>query len=211
MREMVSSGKKCNLGNNKVLACLFYEPSTRTSCSFQSAMLRLGGKVISLSNVKKTSSVKKGETLSDTIKCLQCYCDAIALRHSSNDASEEAVLACESPNILKNKDFNKTVILNAGNGSKEHPTQALLDIYTIYECRLKREMINKKNFNNNDKSSVLDNITVTFVGDLKYGRTVHSLAYALMRFKNVKINCVAPSSVCFVLSFCFVCLFACLL
>merc|ERR1711897_73958 len=101
----------------KVLATVFYEPSTRTNCSFQAAMLRLGGKVITVN--ESSSSVAKGETLEDTVRCLECYCDAVVLRHPRAGAAAEAASAMRKP------------LLNAGDGVGEHPTQALLDLFTI--------------------------------------------------------------------------------
>merc|ERR1719230_617058 len=103
----------------KVLASVFYEPSTRTNCSFQTAMLRLGGQVISVN--ESSSSVAKGETLSDTVRCLECYSDILVLRHPKAGAAAEAAAAMSKP------------LLNAGDGVGEHPTQALLDLYTIVD------------------------------------------------------------------------------
>lgn len=147
---------------HKVLALAFYEPSTRTSCSFQAAMLRLGGSTIFINDT--FSSVKKGETLEDTIKTLGIYADAIVLRHPIKGSSKKAAKVSEKP------------IINAGDGEGEHPTQALLDVYTIY-----------KEFRGN-----MPGITITFVGDLKYSRTVHSLVKLVALFSDVKIIFVNP-------------------
>jgi aspartate carbamoyltransferase len=145
----------------KTIANLFYEPSTRTSSSFYAAMTRLGGNVIPINEVNY-SSVSKGETLEDTIRTLECYADAIVLRHYDEDATERAVRVASVP------------IINAGNGSGEHPTQALLDLYTIQR-----------------EHGRIDGLTVTMMGDLKYGRTVHSLS-KLLRLYDVELRFVAP-------------------
>jgi aspartate carbamoyltransferase len=145
----------------RVLANLFYEPSTRTSSSFYAAMTKQGGSVIPINDVNY-SSVVKGETLEDTIRTLACYADVIALRHHEDDATERAAKVCP------------VALINAGNGRGEHPTQALLDLYTI-----RREQ------------GRLDNLTVTLMGDLKHGRTVHSLAQ-LLRLFGARLHFVAP-------------------
>jgi aspartate carbamoyltransferase len=150
-----------DLLKGKVLTNLFYEPSTRTSSSFVAAIQRLGGSVIQINNVT-FSSVSKGETLQDTVKTLECYSDAIVLRHPEKGSAAEAAAAASKP------------IINAGDGPGEHPTQALLDAYTIVE-----------------EMGTLDGLTITMVGDLKYGRTVHSLARLLTMY-DVKINYVSP-------------------
>ena len=147
----------------KTIANLFYEPSTRTSSSFYAAMTKLGGSVIPINEVNY-SSVSKGETLEDTIRTLECYADAIVLRHYDDDATERAVSVSSVP------------IINAGNGSGEHPTQALLDLYTIQR-----------------EHGRIDGLTVTMMGDLKYGRTVHSLS-KLLRLYDVKLQFVAPDA-----------------
>ena len=146
MQEMVRRVGSFDLLKGKILASLFYEPSTRTSSSFTSAMERLGGSVIPISEVRY-SSVSKGESLPDTIRTLECYADVIVLRHPETGSAALAAQYARKP------------IINAGDGVGEHPTQALLDLYTI-EAELGR----------------LDGLTVTMLGDLKYGRTVHSLA-----------------------------------
>ena len=140
---------------------LFYEPSTRTSSSFYAAMTRLGGSVIPINEVNY-SSVTKGETLEDTIRTLECYADALVLRHYEEDATERAVSVASVP------------IINAGNGAGEHPTQALLDLYTISKER-----------------GQIDGLKITLMGDLKHGRTVHSLV-KLLRMYDVQLNFVSP-------------------
>ncbi len=161
MRTMVKRVGSFDLLKGKVLANLFYEPSTRTSSSFISAIERLGGSAIPINEVRY-SSVTKGESLPDTVRTLESYADVIVLRHPDTGASALAAKYCHKP------------IINAGDGTGEHPTQALLDAFTI------REELGR-----------LDNITVTMLGDLKYGRTVHSLA-RLLALYNVKLNYVAP-------------------
>ncbi len=141
-------GKRSDLLEGKILANLFYEPSTRTRFSFETAMKRLGGEVINLSSTE-ASSVAKGENLADTIRIVSRYCDVIALRHPQEGASRMAA------------SFSSVPVINAGDGAGQHPTQTLLDLYTI-----KRE-------------GLLDDLRIALIGDLKYGRTVHSLAYAL--------------------------------
>jgi len=161
MRGMVERIGTFDLLKGKILANLFYEPSTRTSSSFISAMERLGGSVISINEVKY-SSVTKGETLTDTVRTLECYADVIVLRHPEVGSAAIAAKAARKP------------VINAGDGVGEHPTQALLDAFTITE-----------------ELGRFDNLTVTMLGDLKYGRTVHSLARLLSIF-NVKLNYVSP-------------------
>ena len=144
--------------NGKIVAVMFYEPSTRTRLSFETAALRLGGQVISTENASANSSGRKGETLEDTVKILQGYADAIVIRHSSDTWPEEAVKVANVP------------ILNAGAGKGEHPTQALLDVYTIREHR-----------------KTLDGVKVAILGDLLYGRTIHSLLRLLSLYENVEV------------------------
>ncbi|MBT5051132.1 MAG: aspartate carbamoyltransferase [Rhodospirillaceae bacterium] len=158
--DRVAIGRTTPLGG-KTIANLFYEPSTRTSSSFYAAMTKLGGNVIPINEVN-FSSVTKGETLEDTIRTLECYADAIVLRHYDEDASERAVAVSSVP------------IINAGNGAGEHPTQALLDLYTIQQ-----------------EQGRIDGLTITMMGDLKYGRTVHSLT-KLLRLYDVHLQFVAP-------------------
>jgi aspartate carbamoyltransferase len=163
MREMVAREGGNELLKGKVLANMFYEPSTRTSCSFMAAMQRLGGAVIPI-NEAKTSSVAKGESIGDTAATLGCYADVMVIRNPEVGSAAQAAAHAGIP------------VLNAGDGAGEHPTQALLDTYTM------REELGR-----------LDDLTVTMVGDLKYGRTVHSLARLLTRFKGLKLNYVSPS------------------
>lgn len=151
---------------NKIMTSLFYEPSTRTRFSFESAMLRLGGKVISTERAHEFSSVMMGETLEDTIRVVGNYCDVIVLRHNSIGGAQRAAAASVVP------------IINAGDGKGgEHPTQALLDLYTIYKG-----------------IGAIDGVKVAMVGNLSDGRTVRSLAYLLGKFERVKIYFVAPPS-----------------
>jgi aspartate carbamoyltransferase len=163
MRGMVERIGTFDLLKGKILANLFYEPSTRTSSSFTAAMERLGGSVIPINEVKY-SSVSKGESLPDTVRTLECYADVIVLRHPETGSAAIAAKAARKP------------IINAGDGIGEHPTQALLDTFTIFE-----EL----------STGSVDGMTVTMLGDLKYGRTVHSLARLLSLYK-VKINYVSP-------------------
>lgn len=163
MRAIVERKGGCDVLKHKILANVFYEPSTRTSSSFAAAMQRLGGSVLQIN--ESTSSAVKGETLSDSIKAMQCYADAVVLRHPQQGSAAIASAATPKP------------VLNAGDGTGEHPTQALLDAHTI-----RAELGGK-----------LDGLTVTMVGDLKNGRTVHSLARLLSLF-DVKLNYVAPAA-----------------
>ena len=156
----------------KILANVFYEPSTRTSCSFQAAMLRLGGSVFCVAEA--TSSAKKGETLEDTARSLACYADVLVLlRHPESGAAKRAAVASRKPT------------LNAGDGVGEHPTQALLDVYTL--CR---EMCG--GIPAGGVRAALAGKTICMVGDLKHGRTVHSLAKLLANF-DVALVYVAPA------------------
>lgn len=147
----------------KIMASLFYEPSTRTRFSFEAAMLRLGGSVITTENAKEFSSAAKGETLEDSIRVINNYVDVIVLRHHEKGASQRAALVSSIP------------VINAGDGVGQHPTQALLDLYTI-----KREL-NK-----------IDGVQIALVGDLKHGRTIRSLSYLLGKYKNIHIYFVSP-------------------
>ncbi len=150
--EKIEERGGCELLKGKILATLFFEPSTRTRLSFEAAMHRLGGRVIGFSG-KEGTSVRKGENLADTIRTVENYCDAIVIRHPVEGSAKLAA------------DFSSIPVINAGDGAHLHPTQTLLDLYTI-----KKE---KKKF---------QGLTVALVGDLKYGRTVHSLSKALARF-----------------------------
>lgn len=161
MRGMVARVGTFDLLKGKILANLFYEPSTRTSSSFAAAMERLGGSVVAINEVHY-SSVAKGESLPDTIRTLESYADVIVLRHPEVGASAEAAAAARKP------------IINAGDGIGEHPTQALLDLFTIRE-----ELGNPAG------------LTITMLGDLCYGRTVHSLARLLANF-DVTLHYVSP-------------------
>jgi aspartate carbamoyltransferase len=161
MHTMVERIGTFDLLKGKILANLFYEPSTRTSSSFTSAMERLGGSVIPINEVRY-SSVSKGESLPDTVRTLECYADVLVLRHPEVGASALAAKYARKP------------VINAGDGVGEHPTQALLDLFTIVS-----------------ELSRADGLTVTMLGDLKYGRTVHSLA-RLLSLYDVRLNYVSP-------------------
>ena len=150
----------------RVMAALFYEPSTRTRLSFEAAMLRLGGQTMGTDNAREFSSAAKGETLEDTIRIVSGYSDVIVLRHNEEGAARRAAAVSEIP------------IINAGDGPGQHPTQALLDLYTI-RAELSR----------------IDGVRVAMVGDLANGRTVRSLTYLLSKFKDVKVWFVAPPQV----------------
>jgi aspartate carbamoyltransferase catalytic subunit len=152
--------------NGRVMAALFYEPSTRTRLSFEAAMLRLGGQTMGTDNAREFSSAAKGETLEDTIRIVSGYADVIVMRHNEEGAAKRAAAVSTVP------------IINAGDGPGQHPTQALLDLYTIRE-ELRR----------------IDGIRIAMVGDLANGRTVRSLTYLLSKFKDLKIWFVAPPQV----------------
>ena len=143
---------------NKVIAVMFFEPSTRTRMSFEAAIQRLGGKMIVTENGKSNSSATKGETLEDTIKVLDKYADAIIMRHSRDDAA-----------IVADK-VSRVPIINAGSGKAEHPTQALLDVFTIM-----------------NKRGSVDGTKLAILGDLKYGRTTHSLIQLISLYDNVEV------------------------
>ena len=162
MREMVQKVGAVDLLKGYVLACIFYEPSTRTSSSFISAMERLGGSVIPITSGVKFSSVSKGETLADTVRVLEQYADAIVLRHPQLGSAQQAADAASVP------------VINAGDGTGEHPTQALLDLFTI------REELGK-----------VDGLKIAMVGDLRFGRTVHSLTKLLLNY-DVSLRFVSP-------------------
>lgn len=147
----------------KILATLFYEPSTRTRFSFETAMLRLGGQIVGFSEPNSTS-VSKGETVADTIRVVGCYADIISMRHPKEGAPKIAAMYSEVP------------IINAGDGGHQHPTQTLTDLLTIRKI--------KGNLNNS---------TIGICGDLKFGRTVHSLIKALSRYKNNKFILISPN------------------
>ena len=159
---IANRGKYSEACKGKKLATLFYEPSTRTRLSFTAAMLELGGQVIGFSDAN-SSSVSKGETVADTVRVIRCFADIIAMRHFKEGAPLVASQYAGIP------------VINAGDGSHAHPTQTLTDLLTI-----KRE---KGRF---------DNMTIGFCGDLKFGRTVHSLIKALSRYSNIKVILIAP-------------------
>lgn len=147
---------------HKILATLFFEPSTRTRLSFESAMLSLGGSVLGFSSASNTSA-SKGESVSDTISVVSSYCDIIVMRHPKEGAPLVATRKSTVP------------LINAGDGGHNHPTQTLTDLLTIYR-----------------EKGRLDNLTIGFCGDLKFGRTVHSLTKAMSRYKNIKFVFIAP-------------------
>ena len=149
---------------NRIMAALFYEPSTRTRFSFEAAMHRLGGRVIATENAAEFSSVSKGETLEDTIRIMNGYADLIVIRHFEMGAARRAA------------EVSRVPVINAGDGVGQHPTQALLDLYTIQK-----------------EIGGIDGLNIAMVGDLAQGRTVRSLAYLLGKFTGVKIHFVAPA------------------
>ena len=152
--------------NGRVMAALFYEPSTRTRLSFEAAMLRLGGDTMGTDNAREFSSASKGETLEDTIRIVSGYADVIVLRHNEQGAARRAAAVSTVP------------VINAGDGPGQHPTQALLDLYTI-----------------RDELGHIDGIRIAMVGDLANGRTVRSLTYLLSKFRDIRICFVAPPQV----------------
>jgi len=165
MEDVVRRGGSSAL-KGRVMATLFYEPSTRTRLSFEAAMLRLGGDVIGTESAGEFSSVAKGETLEDTVRIISGYCDVLVLRHSEVGASRRAALVSSVP------------VVNAGDGPGQHPTQALLDLYTI-----------------NKELGRVDGLRIAMVGDLANGRTVRSLSYLLSKFEGVDLTFVAPGAV----------------
>ena len=164
--EQVVQHYGSNILSRRVMATLFYEPSTRTRLSFESAMTRLGGGVLTTENAREFSSAAKGETIEDTIRVIAGYADVVVMRHYESGASKRAAAVSSVP------------IINAGDGAGQHPTQALLDMYTI-----QREI------------GRLDDVSIAMVGDLANGRTVRSLCYLLTKFKNPKIYFIAPGLV----------------
>lgn len=164
MRELVERVGACDLLKGYVLACLFYEPSTRTSASFIAAMERLGGSIIPITQGVQFSSVSKGESLPDTIRTLEQYSDVIVLRHPEIGAAK---LAAEYAGVP---------VLNAGDGAGEHPTQGLLDLFTIQE-----------------ELGHIDGLKIAMLGDLRYGRTVHSLTRLLMQY-DISLRYVSPET-----------------
>ena len=163
MERVVAQGGTSEF-QKRIMATLFYEPSTRTRFSFETAMHRLGGQVISTENAAEFSSVAKGETLEDTIRMLNGYGDVIVIRHHEVGAARRAA------------EVSRVPIINAGEGAGQHPTQALLDLYTI------RKEIGK-----------IDGLKIAMVGDLAQGRTVRSLTYLLSKYQGIKIHFVAPT------------------
>lgn len=163
MKDIVEATGGCDLLKGKVLGNVFYENSTRTRASFETAAYRLGGNVLNISTTG--TSVKKGETLQDTLRCIECYTDVLVLRHPENGS------------VLRVNEYLKKPLLNAGDGTREHPTQALLDGYTIMS-----------------EHGFIDGLTITMLGDLKHGRTVHSLSKILCNYSNVTLRFVSPDS-----------------
>ncbi|KAI7724664.1 hypothetical protein M8C21_021475 [Ambrosia artemisiifolia] len=166
METIEKTSRGSQILNGFLMSTLFYEPSTRTRLSFESAMKRLGGEVLTTENAREFSSAAKGETLEDTIRTVEGYSDIIVMRHFEDGAAKRAAMTANIP------------VINAGDGPGQHPTQALLDMYTI-----EREI------------GKLDGITVGLVGDLANGRTVRSLAYLLAKYNDVKIYLVSPQVV----------------
>jgi len=150
----------------QVMAALFYEPSTRTRLSFEAAMLRLGGETMGTDNAREFSSAAKGETLEDTIRIVSGYADVIVLRHNEEGAARRAAAVSSVP------------VINAGDGPGQHPTQALLDLYTV-----------------RNELGRIDGVSVAMVGDLANGRTVRSLTYLLSKYQDIKLWFVAPAQV----------------
>lgn len=164
--EKLKANPNPNILKNKVVASCFFEASTRTRLSFETAVQRLGGTVIGFPDAGNTSSGKKGETLSDSVQVISSYVDAFVMRHPKEGAARLA------------SEFSKGIpVINGGDGSNQHPTQTLLDLFSIFETQGR-----------------LDNLDIAMVGDLKYGRTVHSLAQALSKFENNRFYFIAPNA-----------------
>ena len=159
MENPTAFAHKCD---GKILATLFFEPSTRTRLSFEAAMLSLGGKVLGFSSAN-SSSAAKGESVADTVRTVECYADIIAMRHPKEGAATVAAANVACP------------LINAGDGGHQHPTQTLTDLLTIHR-----------------EKGRLDGLTVGLCGDLKFGRTVHSLIRAMMRYRNIRFILVSP-------------------
>lgn len=151
--------------SGKVVATLFYEPSTRTRLSFESAVHRLGGSVITTENAAEFSSASKGESIEDSVRVVSSYCDFLILRHNEDNASKRALTTTHVP------------LINAGSGKSQHPTQALLDVYTIYEA-----------------FEHLDDLHIAVVGDLLHGRTCDSLVYLMSKFPGTKFSFISPDN-----------------
>ncbi len=164
MEKVVSDGGTSQF-HGRIMATLFYEPSTRTRFSFETAMHRLGGSVISTENAAEFSSVAKGETLEDTVRILNGYADVLVIRHYEVGSAKRAASVSRIP------------IINAGDGAGQHPTQALLDLYTIHK-----------------EIGSIDGLRIAMVGDLAQGRTVRSLTYLLSKYQDIRIYFVAPPS-----------------
>ena len=162
--EIIENPKKfSHICDGKILATLFYEPSTRTRLSFEAAMLRLGGQVLGFSEAN-SSSASKGESVADTIKTVECYADIAAMRHPKEGAPKVAAMNSQMP------------VINAGDGGHQHPTQTLTDLLTIRNIK-----------------GTLSNLTIGICGDLKFGRTVHSLIKAMSRYENIKFILISPN------------------
>ena len=164
-----------NVLKNKIMVNLFFEPSTRTSVSFQTAMIKLGGNNIKLN--PSFSSIKKKESLQDMITVMEQFVDIIVIRHSKSHILDNITIS------------DNKVLINAGDGDNEHPTQALLDLLTIFYCNNKE---NKEKFIKNNEVN-FSNLSITLVGDLKYSRTIHSLIYLLCLYNNITFNLVSPN------------------
>jgi len=162
MEKVVARGGTSQF-RGRIMATLFYEPSTRTRFSFESAMHRLGGSVVSTENAAEFSSVAKGETLEDTVRILNGYADVLVIRHYEVGSAKRAASISRIP------------VINAGDGAGQHPTQALLDLYTIHK-----------------EIGAIDRLRIAMVGDLAQGRTVRSLAYLLSKFQDIRIYFTAP-------------------
>jgi len=165
LKNLCKSSGCPNTLKGKIMTTLFYEPSTRTRLSFEAAMLRLGGSVIGTESARQFSSVTKGESLEDTIRVISKYCDVIVMRHNEEGSASRA------------SEISKVPLINAGDGKGQHPTQTLLDAYTIY-----REL------------GRLNNLKIAMVGDLASGRTVRSLCYVLGKFRGIEIYLVSPDN-----------------
>ncbi|MBZ9688993.1 aspartate carbamoyltransferase [Clostridium estertheticum] len=162
--EIIENPEKfSHICDGKILATLFYEPSTRTRLSFEAAMLRLGGQVLGFSEAK-SSSAAKGESVADTIRTVECYADIAAMRHPKEGAPKVASMNSKMP------------VINAGDGGHQHPTQTLTDLLTIRNIK-----------------GTLSNLTIGICGDLKFGRTVHSLIKAMSRYENIKFILISPN------------------
>jgi aspartate carbamoyltransferase catalytic subunit len=163
MEAAVKAGGVEKILKDKIIANMFFEPSTRTRLSFESAALRLGAQILSVENARESSSAHKGETIEDTVRMLSGYADAIVMRHYEAGAAEKAALVATVP------------VINAGDGAKEHPTQGLLDLYTIHK-----------------EHGRLENLNVVFVGDIKHSRTIHSLLPLLELYSGNTFYFVSP-------------------